>query len=229
MFKFKSILALCLAILISLTTVACATVDEDYGTSGVNVTENADDSKLNINNADTAIMSLDRVMSNYFDISLFDEENYSDIYLGKKFDIEAVYNGDTFEVPTTLEKLEEKGWVLAEGNTYDANSLVFSYESVDLIFTNENGKRIEAQVFNSSRSSKKLSKCNVVKFGVDNDFYIDSSNYNAFNINGITNEMAITDIINILGTPSHFYAVSDTSYYLDYFHLLCKTHLIHLH
>ena len=29
--------------------------------------------------------------------------------------------------------------------------------------------------------------------------------------------MAITDIINTLGTPSHFYAVSETSYYLDYF------------
>ena len=29
--------------------------------------------------------------------------------------------------------------------------------------------------------------------------------------------MAITDIIHVLGTPSHFYAISDTSYYLDYF------------
>ena len=29
--------------------------------------------------------------------------------------------------------------------------------------------------------------------------------------------MAITDIIEILGTPSHFYAVSNNNYYLDYF------------
>ena len=29
--------------------------------------------------------------------------------------------------------------------------------------------------------------------------------------------MAITDVIDTLGTPSHFYKVSDNSYYLDYF------------
>ena len=29
--------------------------------------------------------------------------------------------------------------------------------------------------------------------------------------------MAITDVINTLGTPSHFYKVSDNLYYLDYF------------
>ena len=79
------------------------------------------------------------------------------------------------------------------------------------------GNKISAQLFNSSRSSKKLSKCYVVKFSIENDFYKDHTNYNAFNINGITNEMAITDVIQILGTPSHFYSVSDTSYYLDYF------------
>ncbi|MBP3600007.1 MAG: hypothetical protein J6J30_02885, partial [Clostridia bacterium] len=49
------------------------------------------------------------------------------------------------------------------------------------------------------------------------DYYNNPNDDNAFNINGITNEMAITDIIHVLGTPSHFYAISDTSYYLDYF------------
>ena len=29
--------------------------------------------------------------------------------------------------------------------------------------------------------------------------------------------MAITDVINTLGTPSHFYKVADNNYYLDYF------------
>ena len=29
--------------------------------------------------------------------------------------------------------------------------------------------------------------------------------------------MAITDIIDTLGTPSHFYGIADNNYYLDYF------------
>lgn len=217
LFRFKSFLALCTALLITLTAVGCESVDEDYGVSQNALTQEANEKEINNNNADTAIMSLDRVMSNYFDISLFDEENYADIYLGKKFDIVAQYNEDKLPVPAKLKELEELGWILAEGNTYDANSLVFSYESVDVILTNEKGNKISAQLFNSSRSSKKLSKCYVVKFSIENDFYKNHTNYNAFNINGITNEMAITDVIQTLGTPSHFYSVSDTSYYLDYF------------
>ena len=29
--------------------------------------------------------------------------------------------------------------------------------------------------------------------------------------------MAITDIIDTLGTPSHFYGIDESNYYLDYF------------
>jgi hypothetical protein len=98
-----------------------------------------------------------------------------------------------------------------------ANSLVFSYETIDVTFTNANGVIISAWMYNSSRSSITLSECKVVKIKIDNDYYVDSTNYHDFNINGITNNLAITDIIDILGTPSHFYEVSDTCYYLDYF------------
>lgn len=217
LFLLKRLLALCLAVIISVAFVGCDPIDEDYGTSEVVSTEDSTDAKLNNNNADTAIMSLDRVMSNYFDISLFDEENYADIYLGKKFKIDAKYNDDIFEVPVKLKKLAENGWTLADGNSYDEKSLVFSYESVDVTLEDENGNTVAAQLFNSSRSSKHLSECNVVKFSIENDYYANVNDYNAFNINGITNSMAITDIINVLGTPSHFYAVSDTCYYLDYF------------
>ena len=48
------------------------------------IEHNIQDNKYE-NVEDTKIMSSDRVMSRYFDISLFDEENYSEIYLGKKF------------------------------------------------------------------------------------------------------------------------------------------------
>ena len=56
-----------------------------------------------------------------------------------------------------------------------------------------------------------------MKVIIKNDFYKNHDKYNHFSVNGINNKMAITDIINILGTPSHFYRVSEKSYYLDYF------------
>ena len=215
---FKRFFCIILSVLILLTITACGTVDEDYGKAPENENnQNTTDVVSNRNNADTTIMSLDRVMSNYVDISLFDEENYADVYLGKKFEIEAKYLGQTLEVPTKLEDLEEYGWALADGNAYNENSLVFAYESVDIILTNADGKKISAQMFNSSKSSKSLSKCFVVKYSIDNNYYTNPQDYNSFNINGITNSMAITDIIEILGTPSHFYAVSNNCYYLDYF------------
>ena len=89
--------------------------------------------------------------------------------------------------------------------------------SVNLYFENEMGIKIFAQVYNSSRSSKKLDECYIVKFKIDNAFYTNPEDYMAFDVNGINNSMAITDVVNLLGVPSHFYKVSDTSYYLDYF------------
>ncbi len=213
MLKHYKLLSFVLSVLIIISVCGCSPVDNDYGVSSE--TETIESKFQSVE--DTKIMSSDRVMSQYFDISLFDEENYSDIYLGKKFKIDAVINNSTFKVPTKLSDFEELGWYLCEGNTYDEKSLVFAYETVDLYFKNESGVKIFAQVYNSSRSSKQLYECYIVKFKIDNNFYVDSENYVQFNVNGIDNSMAITDIVNILGTPSHFYKVSDTSYYLDYF------------
>lgn len=210
----------CFPLLISLILLfglcACSEIDPNYGaseSSNISSTTEPDTDETE----DAKIISSDRVMSNFFDISLFDEENYSEIYLGKKFQINGVFGGKNLPVPATLEDLAEIGWVLAEGNEYNENSLVFSYETIDVVFQNENEIKVKAQCYNSSRSSVKLSECYVVKFRIENDFYIDSNNYNPFNVNGITNTMAVTDVIDTLGTPSHFYAVSEDSYYLDYF------------
>ena len=64
----------------------------------------------------------------------------------------------------------------------------------------------------------RYTKCSIVKFRIENNnIYNPSSEYGDFNINGITNSMAITDITDTLGSPSHFYAVSENQYYLDYF------------
>lgn len=210
----------CFPLLISLILIfglcACSEIDPNYGvseSSNISSTTEPDTDETE----DAKIISSDRVMSNFFDISLFDEENYSEIYLGKKFQINGVFGGKNLPVPATLEDLAEIGWVLAEGNEYNENSLVFSYETIDVVFQNENEIKVKTQCYNSSRSSVKLSECYVVKFRIENDFYIDSNNYSPFNVNGITNTMAVTDVIDTLGTPSHFYAVSEDSYYLDYF------------
>ena len=216
MITFKKVFSLLVALVLMLSFSACSDVDPNYGVSEEKKTEQSAEDNANYD-VNTKIMSSDRVMSNYFDISLFDEENYSEIYLGKKFEIDAEYVGDSLPVPTNIEEMKELGWTLAEGNEYNEKSLVFAYETIDVLFQNESGLKLHAKCYNSSRSSVKLEKCYVVKFRIDNDFYADSSNYHAFNINGITNTMAITDVINTLGVPSHFYEVSRECYYLDYF------------
>jgi len=205
-----SVLSFCLILCIF---AGCSPVDRNYGVSSE--VDTAEPEPVPVENDE--IMSSDRVMSKYFDISLFDEENYADIYLGKKFKLDTEFLGQTLKVPATLEEMEDAGWTLADGNTYDSNSLVFSYETIDVIFINADGIGILTKMYNSSRSSVKLSECNVVKIMLENNYYSDPENFNEFSINGIVNNMAVTDIINTLGTPSHFYKVSDTCYYLDYF------------
>lgn len=216
MITFKKVFSLLIAFVLMLSFSACSDIDPDYGVSEEKKTEQSTKDNANYD-VNTKIMSSDRVMSNYFDISLFDEENYSEIYLGKKFEIDAKYVGASLPVPTKIDEMKDLGWTLAEGNEYNEKSLVFAYETIDVLFENESGIKLHAKCYNSSRSSVKLEKCHVVKFRIDNDFYTDSSNYHAFNINGITNTMAITDVINTLGVPSHFYEVSKECYYLDYF------------
>lgn len=210
----KSVISLLLVLVCCLSFTACSPVDKDYGVSSAN--KNIGEEKEE-KSQEKVIMSSDRVMSKYFDISLFDEENYADIYLGKRFEIDALYMGEELPVPVKIEDIKKLGWDLAEGNTYDENSLVFAYETVDVTLINEDGVKLQVQFYNSSRSSVKLSKCYIVKYLIKNDFYKKPKDYKAFNINGINNKMAITDIVQILGTPSHFYRVSADSYYLDYF------------
>lgn len=212
--------ALVLAMLLMMTFAACSPVDEDYGETSEVSDVSEVSSKENTKAAEDKgplIMSSDRVMSKYFDISLFDEENYADIYLGEDFDIKALYSGKKLNVPTNIREAKVNGWKLAKGNEYNENSLVFAYETIDATIVDGEGNKLKVQFYNSSHSSVKLSQCNIVKYRIENEFYVRPKTYEKFDINGINNSMAITDIINVLGTPSHFYRVSDKSYYLDYF------------
>lgn len=217
----KRLLLLLAAVLMLLSFSACSSVDKDYGesddTSTVSSSDEASQPDSISESEEPKIMSSDRVMSKYFDISLFDEENYADIYLGSDFKIEAVYDGEELTLPVKIADIEESGWFLAEGNTYDANSLVFAYETIPAVVQNEDGLTLEVEFYNATRSSITLSECDIVKCRIENDFYINHESYTKFDVNGINNQMAITDIIQTLGTPSHFYRVSDESYYFDYF------------
>ncbi len=160
------------------------------------------------------IVSLDKKMANYFDISLFDEENYSNIYLGKKFKFNVTYNDKKITVPTTLEKLEESEFSIQQGSEYDKNSYIFAKETVTLKFADANSS-FTALFYNSSNTSTRLNKCNIAKIRLENS--LNTRNIVHFNVNGIDNYSTVTDVVTILGTPSHFYATTEDTYYFDYF------------
>ena len=86
----------CFPLLISLILIfglcACSEIDPNYGVSESSNTSSTAEPDTD-ETEDAKIISSDRVMSTFFDISLFDEENYSEIYLGKKFEIDGVYGG----------------------------------------------------------------------------------------------------------------------------------------
>ena len=204
------------AVILTFAMSACSPVDKLYGVES----SEPDNSKTEIASdySYPNIMSADTVMPNYVDISLYDEENYADIYLGKKFKFNVSYDGSELTVPTTYKSITKKGWSFLENSQYDTDSMILAGETCETEFINENGVKITAFFYNSSKSSLKLSKCNIVKFRIENNnIYNPSSEYGDFNINGITNSMAITDITDTLGSPSHFYALSENQYYLDYF------------
>lgn len=211
----KKILSLLLVLILALSVIGCSKADNKYGV--VSETESvSEDTALN-ENVLPDIMTLDRKMANYFDTALFDEENYSDVYLGKKFKYNATYAGLSLTVPEKMETLSNDGWKLVEGSEYDADSLIFAKETVSVNFIHENGAKMWALFYNSSNSSIKLLKCKIVKFRIENNYFQNTNDYDAFNINNLTNTTAITDIIDILGTPSHFYQVTEDNYYFDYF------------
>ena len=219
--RMKRLLLILAVFLLSLSFAACSPMDKDYGESEVEKTESAPqktlDTESDSDSSGPAIMSSDRVMSKYFDISLFDEENYADVYLGADFQIHAVYDDEELIMPVKIADIKEKGWTLSEGNNYNENSLVFAYETISAVIQNDAGLKLSIDFYNETRSSVTLSECDIVKCRIENDFYTNPQDYSAFDVNGINNQMAITDIIQTLGTPSHFYRVSENCYYLDYF------------
>ena len=194
---------------------ACSPVDRDYAVSSEESVSSVKSAPEDV--AHPEIMSDDKIMPQFVDISVFDEENYSEVYLGKRFKFNITYADDEFTVPTKLSVLKKKGWRLVENSQYDEESLVYACDYVQMVLEKDGGAKITATLYNSSNSSVKLKICNIVKFKIENNFYTNGEAFNEFNVNGINNKMAITDIIDTLGTPSHFYGTAENDYYLDYF------------
>lgn len=203
---------LCFVMVLGVLT-ACSKVDLNYGVSSEVQTAD-EDTQVKI----PEIKSEDEVMPTYFDISLFDEENYSDVYLGKKFEHKVTYAGSEISVPSSYKEMLKKGWSLVESTDYSVDSQIFAGKSLETVFQNEYGKHITAVFHNSSKSSVSLKKCEIVKFRVEGNSLVSIyPEHGQFWVNGVNNNSAITDVIECLGTPSHFSSITPNNYMLDYF------------
>ena len=209
-------LFLCCLFLIGLT--ACEKFDDDYGKSSVKKEDVASDTSSVYEDIKIPeIKSDDSVMPTYIDISLYDEENYADIYLGKDFEYKITYVGSALEVPSSYKKMTKEGWLLIESDEYNEDSQVMAGKSLTVDFVNEYDKKLTAVFYNDKRSSASIKKCPIVKFIVKENTIDANAPYGQFWVNGVSNVSAITDIIECLGSPSHFYCVSENKYYLDWF------------
>ncbi len=210
-------LILCIVFVLSLS--ACEKFDDNYGKSSATPNVQNDTEKTTSQNIKIPeIKSDDSVMPTYIDISLYDEENYADIYLGKDFEYNITYVGSVLKVPSTYKEITGGGWSIAQTSEYDENSQILAGKSLEVEFVNDYQKQLIAVFYNNKKSSVSLKKCPIVKFIIkQNGLITPDSSYGQFWVNGVSNVSAITDVIELLGSPSHFYCVSENKYYLDWF------------
>ena len=212
----KRILSVILCCLFVTLLCACQKFDDNYGKSSSKVSTAADSVSKQIKIPE--IKSDDSVMPTYIDISLYDEENYADIYLGENFEYKVTYAGSALSVPSSYSNITKEGFKLADSEEYNEDSQILAGKSLTADFVNEYNKKITAVFYNDKKSSVSLKKCPIVKFIVkENELSNPESEYGQFWINGISNVSAITDAIEYLGSPSHFYCISENKYYLDWF------------
>lgn len=216
----KKVLSFLFCCLLTLCLCSCENMDPNYGKSSSKVPQIASEENAVPQQQIQVpeIKSDDEAMPTYFDISLYDEENYADIYLGKKFEYKMTYGGSTLDVPAAYKDMTKEGWALIESDEYNENSQILVGKSLEVNFVNQYNKQITAVFYNDKKSSAPLKKCSIVKFKIPENIFVNpDSVYGQFWVNGVSNESAITDIIEYLGAPSHFYRVSENKYYLDWF------------
>lgn len=202
-------LLLILIILCLIFTSACSKPDKI--TSDIALTEDTSDIEI------PTIKSSDQVMPIYFDISLYDEEDYAQIYLGKDFEFDFTYGGSNMKLPTVYSEISAQGWNIYD-SAYNENSVIKAGETLEIQLVNKYNKQISATFYNRDTSSVKLSECPIVKFSVKENNSVNSDSvYDQFAVNGVSNFSAITDVINSLGAPSHFETFYENEYRLSYF------------
>ena len=196
---------------------ACSEVDNNYG---VKNDKNSDKTSQSDKYKDIEIPEIssdDTVMPKYLDISLYDVENYADVYLGSDFEYNITYCDSSLALPASYEKMLEAGWKMSS-DTVTSESMILAGEKIKVEFVNDAGKSLIGTFYNSDKSSAALNSCDIVKLTVEeNALETGNTKYGEFWVNGVGNNSSINDIIEALGTPSHFYAVSNEVYYFDYF------------
>lgn len=227
----KKTISILICFVLMLTLTACKKMEPEEVESKVESEEKTVISDVvSDNNENSAtdikfpkIMSDDSVMPTYVDISLYDEENYADIYLGKDFEYDVVYEGIDLSVPMTYDELISLGFEMIESDNYNVDSNVLAGKSLWVDFANENGKKLSVLFYNNGtkddeKALTSIKNCSIVKFAIKENVLINAdSQYGQFVVNGVNNSAVITDIIEKLGYPSHFYRVSENHYYLDWF------------
>lgn len=215
--KFFRLSTFFISLMLMFSFVGCKKLDEDYGKS-VYVESNDTSSVEEEEIVYPEIKSSDEIMPNYLDISRYDELNYSSAYLGENYKFKITYAGSVLTLPTDYDSLNKLGWSFIEGSSYNSDSVITAGKNVDTTLVNEYGKKIDVVFCNSSKYSKKLNKCSIVKLILpENCLNVSGSEYGLFWVNGVTNQSAINNIIEYWGIPTHFYAISKEHYYFDYF------------
>lgn len=215
----KRIVCLLICGIFVLGLCGCEKFDSEYGKSVKDVQDsissvNSDVSTVNL----PEIMSDDDVMPTYVDISLYDEINYADIYLGKDFEYKITYDGSSIEVPSNYKNITQSGWSMVDSEQYNEDSQIMTGKTVQVEFINEYGKKLIAVFYNSKKSSVSLKKCPIVKFIIaENELFTQDSQYGQFWVNGVSNTSAITDVVEVLGSPSYFHKNDENKYVLEWF------------
>ena len=95
-------------------------------------------------------------MPTYVDISIYDVENYADLYLGKNFKFKITYSGSEITVPMSYKDMTSKEWTLIEENEITEDSNIMAGKYLQVRFKNEFGTEIIGVFYNSAKSSKSL-------------------------------------------------------------------------
>ncbi len=164
------------------------------------------------------IKSSDPIMPLYVDISIYDEEDYSKVYLGKDFQFDFNYSGTAFSLPTDYPTVKEAGYDFSNLDEYNSESIVKAGQTLEVLLQDAHSNLLCATFYNQSYASLKIESCPIVKLSIkENNLTTEGSLYSQFSINGVNNHSVITDVIDALGAPSHFETFIPNHYRLSYF------------